>query len=40
MRYSPQSEKLAKNILEILNMRFMALTKAFKEALQKRTSVI
>ena len=37
--YSKQSEKMSKNILEILNLKFMEVTKEFKSMLEKRTQV-
>jgi len=40
LRYSKDSETLAKNIVDNLNLRFMELTKQFGSALQKRSKTI
>jgi syntaxin 5 len=38
--YTKQGEKMSKHILEILNLRFMEITKEFKNLLEKRTKTI
>jgi len=38
--YTKQGEKMSRHILEILNLRFMEITKEFKNLLEKRTKTI
>jgi len=38
--YTKQGEKMSRHILEILNLRFMEVTKEFKNLLEKRTKTI
>jgi len=38
--YSKQSERMSKNIIEILNLRFVELTGGFKNSLERRTKSI